>query len=385
MALAAVAVLGVAACSTGGKTSQKAPGSSTKTRPALKIGFFASLTGPDASLGVNIEDGEKLAVAEYNASNPEIPVSLDPFNSRSEASLANDGATELIDDHDVAVIGPDLTAVSVIANPIFEVAQIPNISVSATDPSLAKHGWKFFHRVVADDTAQGRADSDYLVKTLALKAIAVIHDNSSYGSGLAASVADEARADGAAVDVTDQLDPKGADYVSTVNKIMAVNPSGVFYGGYYDAAGRLINQLRAAGYKGVFMSGEGSDDNGFITDSGGTVGETGSPAEGAYLSCSCADETQNPAAASFVTAYKSMFGSGPATYSAEAYDATNFILAAIKFGATTPVAVNDYLASKSYSGVTKMVRFLPDGNIAGGTIYVYRVESGKITEVGTAS
>ncbi len=53
----------------------------------------------------------------------------------------------------------------------------------------------------------------------------------------------------------------------------------MFFGGYYDAAGRLINQLRSAGYKGQFMSGDGSEDPHFIKDAGGA------PAAGAYLSC----------------------------------------------------------------------------------------------------
>ena len=166
---------------------------------------------------------------------------------------------------------------------------------------------------------------------------------------------------------------------STVNKVVASKASAVFFGGYYDAAGRLINQLRSAGYKGVFMSGDGSEDPKFISDAGGA------PAAGAYLSCACADETGNPAAQTFVAAYRAAFGTPPAIYSAEAYDATNFVLAAIKSGATTPAAINSYLGSNTYVGITKTIKCQSNGNIGGTAEYVYKVEpSGTISEVGPA-
>jgi branched-chain amino acid transport system substrate-binding protein len=390
LALVAVAGLGVAACSSSSKKSTTSTTTSsgsggTTAAGALKIGFFGALTGPNAQLGINIENGEKLAVAQYNAQNPKNQVTVDPFDSQGDPAQANNGAQKLISDKVVAVIGPAFSGESAAADPIFEQAQIPNVSASATNVKLAQNGWKFFHRVLADDSLQGPADADYIVNTLGAKNVAVIDDNSTYGKGLGDAVRQKLPSIGAKDVLDDHIDPKGADYGSTVNKIVSSNASAVFFGGYYDAAGRLIKQLKQAGYKGAFMSGDGSEDNRFIADAGGTVGSNGGPAEGAYLSCACADETSNPAAASFVSAYKAMFSTDPAIYSAEAYDATNFVLAAIKSGATTPVAINNYLASNSWAGVTKTVKFLPNGNISGGTIYVYKVESGKIVQIGTTS
>ncbi len=385
IALMAVAALGLAACSSSSKsstgTSTGSSGSATggSSGGTLKLGFFGALTGANAQLGINIENGEKLAVAQYNATNPKNKVTIDPFDSQGDPSQANNGATKLINDKVVAVLGPAFSGESAAADPIFESAQIPNISASATGTSLAQNGWKFFHRVVADDSLQGPADANYLVKTLHLNSVAVVDDNSTYGKGLGDAVRGQLKKDGAKDALDDHVDPNGADYGSTVNKIVASNAQAVFYGGYYDAAGRLIKQLRAAGFKGDFMSGDGSEDDRFISDAGGA------PAEGAYLSCACADVTNESSAASFVSAYKSMFNSPPAIYSAEGYDATNFMLAAIKAGNTTPVAINNYLANNSWQGITKDIKFLPDGNISGGTIYVYKVENGKIVQIGTTS
>ncbi|MDE3203818.1 MAG: branched-chain amino acid ABC transporter substrate-binding protein [Acidobacteriota bacterium] len=387
VALVAVAALGVAACSSSKTTSS---GGSTTTAgssgggggggAALKLGFFGALTGPNAQLGINIENGEKLAVQQFNATNPAHTVTIDAFDSQGLPSNANNGATKLIGDKVVAVIGPAFSGESKAADPIFEQAGIPNVSASATNVALAQNGWKYFHRVLADDSYQGPGDADYIVKTLGDKAVAVIDDNSTYGAGLATAFAGQVTKDGGSVAVTDHLDPNGADYGSTVNKVVASHATAVFFGGYYDAAGRLIKQLKAAGFTGAFMSGDGSEDVRFVQDAGGA-----SVADGAYLSCACADESNNPAAAQFVSAYKAAFGTAPQIYSAEAYDATNFVLAAIKSGATTPSAINSYLGSNSYTGLTKTIKFQSNGNISGGTIYVYKVSNGQIVQFATTS
>jgi branched-chain amino acid transport system substrate-binding protein len=384
LAVIGIAALGLTACgsskkSTTTNTTTSGSGSGSGGGSTLKLGFFGALTGSDAQLGINILDGEKLAVQQYLANNPSAKVSIDQFDSQGNPSQANNGATKLIGDKVVAVIGPAFSGESAAADPIFESASIPNVSASATAVALATHGWKFFHRVLANDGVQGPADADYLAKTLHLTKVAVIDDNSTYGAGLATAVKTKLATDGATLAMSDHVDPNGADYGSTVNRVVSSGAAGVFYGGYYDAAGRLVKQLRAAGYKGVFMSGDGSEDSRFVTDAGGA------PAEGSYLSCPCADETHNPAAASFVSAYQAAFGTTPAIYSAEAYDATNFVLAAIKAGDTTGSAINTYLASNSWSGLTKTIKFQSNGNVTASVIYIYKVESGKIVQIATSS
>jgi branched-chain amino acid transport system substrate-binding protein len=376
LALVAVAALGLAACSSHKKAASGAAG-----RPGgLQLGFLGALTGPNAQLGIDVLDSERLAVSQYNATKPGHTVTVDQFDSQGDPSQADTGASKLIHDKVVAVIGPGFSDESKAADPVFERARIPNVSASATATALAQNGWKYFHRVLVDESRQGPADANYLVKTLGNKSVAVVDDNSTYGAGLASAFAAQVTNAGGSIAVTGHLDPNGEDYVTSVDKVTSSHADAVFFGGYYDAAGRLIHQLRTAGFEGTFMSGDGSEDEGFISDAGGAT-----YADGAYLSCPCADETSNPSAQSFVSAYTSMFGVAPAIYSAEAYDATNFVLAAIKAGNTTPTAINDYLSSNSFEGVTKTIKFLPDGNVTGGTIYMYKVENGKIVETTSAS
>lgn len=381
-ALVGVATLGLAACGSSSKTSTGSGGTSAGGgggATAVKIGFFGALSGPNAALGINIENGEKLAIQQYEAGHPKVSVSLDAFDSQGDPSQANNGAQKLIGDKVVALVGPAFSGESKAADPYFLQAGIPHITASATNVALAQNGDSFFYRALADDSAQGPADANYLSKTLGAKSVAVIDDNSSYGLGLANYVRQQLKTLSVTDAVDDHVDPNGQDYSSTVNKILAAKPDAVFYGGYYDAAGRLISQLKQKGFTGQFMSGDGSEDPHFITDAGGA------PAEGAYLSCACEDTSSAGSAGTFNSAYQAAFGTPPGTYSAEAYDATNFVLAAIKAGNTTPAAINSYLKSNSWQGVTKTLKFQSDGNVAGGTIYIYKVGGGKITQIGSTT
>ncbi len=388
LVLVGVGAVFLAACS-GGKSSSPGinptasrgtgPGTSAMSSQTLKLGFIGPLSGADAQLGIDIKDGEQLAISQFNPVDSGVQVVLDPFDSWGNRSEATKGAAKLIDDNAVAVIGPTLSSDAEAADPLFERAGIPNVTASATNDTLAQHGWKFFHRALASDDAQGKGDSDYLTKTLGLKTLAVIDDSSAYGIGLANVVRATLDVNRAEEVLDAHITASGADFASVVNEIVASKAAGVFFGGYYDAAGRLLNQLRLAGYKGVFMSDEGSDDPHFIEDAGGTS------ANGAYLSCACADVANLPGSQAFASAYLAAYGSPPGVYSAEAYDATNFVLAAIKAGDSTPTAINNYLGQNSWAGITKTIKFLPDGDMSGGTTYIYQVKNGHIVQIGTTS
>src|ERR1700759_467114 len=88
LALIGLAALGLAACSSssksststnttasgGGGGSATSSGGGASSGTTLKLGFFGALTGANAQLGINIEDGEKLAISQYNATNPSVKV-----------------------------------------------------------------------------------------------------------------------------------------------------------------------------------------------------------------------------------------------------------------------------------------------------------------------
>jgi branched-chain amino acid transport system substrate-binding protein len=434
-ALLGAAALGLTACGSNKSdtvspiTPQTSPAG--VIRPVLELGFLGALTGPDAQLGINIKAGEQLAVSQYDVDNPALTVEIDAFDSQGLPARAAEGATRLAHDKVVAVIGPTLSSEAAVADPIFEAAGIPNLTASATGAQLAENGWSYFHRIVADGSAQAAGDADYLVKTLGQKAVAVVDDSSPDGVGLADAVRTALVTSGG-VDVFDGHVAAAAGtsdsraVARVVARVVAAKAGAVFFGGYSGPASRLVAQLRSAGYDGDFLTDAGASDSNFVGDPGPAVG-SGVGASGAsgasgrvagvgasaggggvgasaggggvgasagggsgrgaiggtYVSCPCANVAGGTTAQVFDSAYRAAYGSAPGAYAAEAYSATAFVLAAIKSGATTPLAINIYLGTNSYVGLTDTIRFLSDGDISAAPVYIYQLKNGRTLRVAT--
>jgi branched-chain amino acid transport system substrate-binding protein len=376
VAVAGAVVLG--ACSPG----VRGTATSTTTPQAgptatVRIGFLGDLTGTGGQLGRDIESGEKLAISQFDAVDPPVKVALDPVDTAGDANRAKAGAVRLAVDRVVAVVGPTYGAEAIKADPVFEQAGIPDITASATDAQLADHRWRFFHRVVADNALQGQADGAYLVRGIHASTVGLVDDSSPSARDLTGPAAGAIAAAGGTVVSDDHLDVKAATAPGVVDRIVASAPDAVFFAGDFGAAGHLLGQLKAKGYTGKFMAAGGSDPARLVA-----AGATS--AEGAFVSCVCSATADNPDAQAFNAAYLAQFGSSPGPYSAEAYDATNAVLEAIRSGRTAPSAINAYLATVDYHGITRSIRFQADGDWAGDTVYVYKVAGGQLTQIATA-
>jgi len=374
VAVLAALALTAAACGSS-KKATTTPGATSggASGAHVKIGFFGALTGPNAQLGINEYNGTKLAVDQHNKKGG-TQVDLIKYDSQGDPAQAPQLAQKVIADKAVAVVGPAFSGESKAADPIFEQAGIVNVTASATNPKLADNGWKFWHRAVGNDNAQGPAAAKYIEKKLKAKTVAVVDDNEEYSLGIADIVRSTLKTDGVTVAVSDHIDKNAQDYSATVNKIKPAKVDAIFYGGYYSEGGRFLKQLRDAGITAPFVSDDGAEDQ-KIVDSAGALA-----AEGALLTCPCGDiaKSTNPSAATFVSDYTASAGSAPGTYSAEAYDATNVIIKAIDAGKTAAKDINDFLATVSYPGLTKTVKFDSKGEVSSATIYMYQVKSGKV-------
>ncbi|MDA8278427.1 MAG: branched-chain amino acid ABC transporter substrate-binding protein [Actinomycetota bacterium] len=338
----------------------------------LSIGFFGALTGPNAQSGINIDNGVELAVSQYNQS-AKIKVTLVNLDSQGDPDQASQLAQKAISDKLVAVVGPAFSGESFVADPILEQGQIVNVTPSATNPALAAEGWKYWHRIVGSDNAQGPAAAQFIVKRLGSTKVAVIDDGSWYGKSIANSVKSTLLTLSATVPTSQSINPAAPYYLSTVNAIISSGATSVFFGGYYDAAGRLLKQLRNAGFKGQFISDDGALDPKLISTAGNSA------VSNTYATCPCGDVSTTVQGRAFTSAYQTMFRSAPGTYSAEGYDAANVILSAIRAGNRTSNGINSYLASHTFTGITKRIQFSSNGDLKGGGIYVYQAEASSST------
>jgi branched-chain amino acid transport system substrate-binding protein len=137
-----------------------------------------------------------------------------------------------------------------------------------------------------------------------------------------------------------------------------------------------------------FLGGDGIQDTQFFT-------EAGTAGDGAYSTVAAPNPADLSSATAFVSAYKAKFGSAPGAYSANAYDAMNIIIQAIK-GAiqsnggklpTSPSAfreaVRANVASIHYSGAIGTTSFDSNGDTTNKLLTLWKGSGGKWTYVST--
>ena len=362
---------------TGAATTGAAGGGKT-----VKLGFMGDLTGENSGIVIPPRNGAKMAIDEYNKTNPATKIEMVEYDSQADPTKAVALATQGIKtDKIVGLIGPAFSGESAQVGPVLEEAKIPSVSASATNAKLSQNGWKYWHRVLPNDAVQGPGIGDFIAGGAAAKTVFVIDDKSEYGKPLADAV--KATIEGKGVKVTtDSIDPAGTDFSSAVNKVVAAKPDAIFFGGYYKAAGGLLKQLRDKGVEAKFFSGDGSLDKGLIEGAGQAA------AEGALVGCPClvaSPDAQDEKIKKFAADYKAAFNADPAIYSAEGYDAANVFIEAIKAGKTTAEDINTHIGTLSLKGISKDIKFEPTGEVAAKDIYIYQVKGGKITLLGKAA
>jgi len=360
-------------------SSTTTPGDGGGEVTEVSLAFVGPLTGDAANLGVLIRDGAKVAIDQFNKANPEYKVTLEEFDTQGDPAQAPTVLDDYIGNEEIlGLVGPAFSGETKAVLPTLEEEGLVMVSASATNVELPDvvPDSTVFHRVLPDDAAQAAGIAKYLNVELKPATIAIVHDNSEYGKGLAEDQL-VPQLEGIEIVGQEVIDPDSDDYSSAVNAVKSSNADVVFFGGYYEEAGLLRKQLVDAGVESTFISGDGSLDPGFIE-------AAGDAADGALLSCPCSYATpESPGAlGEFATAYEELNGSSPGTYSAEGFDAANTLLAGILAGNTDRASLLEYVDGLTDvpDAISKEVVFLPNGNIEAQGVFLFEVVDGVITQ-----
>jgi branched-chain amino acid transport system substrate-binding protein len=291
----------------------------------VKVGMGAPMTGGDASFGIDISQGAQIAVkdaGEFEGFSFELVAQDDGGNAEGGAAVANKLAA---DPSVVAVAGHIFSGATAAAMPIYEKAGLPMLSPSATNPTLTEKGSAVFNRIAFTDVIQAKFASKFLAEKLGFKKIAVLHDGSDYGKGLAEIVRDNFVAAGGEVTDFQAITTKETDYTAVLSTVAAGNPEAVYFGGYTADASVLANQMKQTGLENaVFFGCDGTFGKDFLD-------RTGANGEGAYaVSLTPPD---SPEKGAFDAAYEAAFGQAPGVlspFSWNGYDSAAALIAAVK-------------------------------------------------------
>ena len=357
-----------------GKTDT--PGSSGASGDLIvKIGASSPLSGPQAHLGHDNENGTRLAIDEVNAQNLVIGGRKVHFELISEDDQADPKtgtivAQKFVDQKVNGVIGHLNSGTTIPASRIYNDAGIPQISPSATNPKYTHQGFKTAFRVMPNDTLQGAAVGKYAAAQLGAKTVAVIDDSSQYGQGLATQFEEAAKAAGATIVTHEHTDDKATDFQAILTNIKAKKPDLVFYGGMDAQGGPMMKQFKALGLSAKFLTGDGGCTTEFLH-------LAGSEGEGAFCSLPGQPLEKMPKGLEFKTKFNAKYGDIQ-LYAPYCYDAVMVMVEAMKKAdSVDPAKYGPLLAQVSIDGVTSHIDFDEFGDLKGGVVTIYQDVAGK--------
>jgi branched-chain amino acid transport system substrate-binding protein len=280
----------------------------------VKIAIGGPLTGPAAAQGAQLKNGAEQAIADLNAkggiNGEKITLSFgdDASDPKQGVSVAN----KLSGDGVTFVVGHYNSGVSIPASDVYAENNIVMISPASTNPKLTDRGlWNTF-RTCGRDDQQGKLAGDYIMKNFAGKKIAVVHDKTTYGKGLADEMRKVINAAGVKEVLYEGINTGEKDFSALVSKIKASGADLVYWGGIHTEGGLILRQMREQGVGAVMMGGDG-----LATDEFAAI--AGPAAEGTLMTFG-ADPMKRPEAAEVAKRFEQK-GIKPEAYTLYSYAA----------------------------------------------------------------
>jgi branched-chain amino acid transport system substrate-binding protein len=344
-------------------------------RADIVVGLVAPLSGPNAVFGEQMRRGAEMAVADINAKGGVMGQKL-VLNKLDDASNPSQGvaiANKLATDGGVAAFGNFNSAVSIPSSKIFEDEGIVMVSPASTNPQLTEQGFDLIFRTCGRDDQQGDVAATWLLKRHKGEKIAIIHDQTTYGKGLADATKAAINKGGLRESLYDAVNVGDRDMSALVTKLKDAGIQVVYFGGLHTEAGLLVRQMGEGGLKAQFMSGDGVVNQEFWNIAG-------SFAEGALVTFGN-EYRDKPAASDVVKRFRTA-GFEPEAYTLYTYAAVQvWSQAAIKAGSAQATKVAKTMREGSYETVIGPLAFDKKGDRKTTDYVVYRWSKGKYAPI----
>lgn len=336
-------------------------GTDTDHKPIV-VGLVDSLTGMEATFGVETAHGLQIAFDEANKNggiNGRMIhlISVDDQGKPEESATA---ARRLISTNQaIALFGASSSQRSLVIAPMAQTSGVPLIVPGATHPGITRVGDHVF-RVCFIDDFQGAFMAKVAIERFHAKRIALLTDmKSDYSVGLTDWFVKSAKSLGAEIVARQSYTAGDLDFRSQLTSIRHHKPDVIYAPGYYTDIGLIIRQARDLGMKMPFLGGDGWDSPRLIEIAGKSIG-------GVYFSNHFVSSHggASPILESFVSQYERRYKRPPGSAAALAYDSGLVVIDAMKRAdpLTRETLTEALKTVKNIEGVTGKISIGPDRN-----------------------
>ncbi len=224
----------------------------------ILIGAATQLTGEYSWLGEQVQRGAEMAVEDLNAAGGVLgqTVRLLVVDDYCRGDQAVAAARKLVEAGAVFVAGHPCSGAAIPASKVYEEAGVLMISSTASNPRLTDEGGPNVFRMAGRDDQYGPIAGNYLADCWGDAEIAILHDGSVYGQGLAEASKEQLNARGVQEVMYQAITPGQVDYTDVLSRMRAAGVDVVYYGGYSTEPALMIRQARDQGYELQLVSGD---------------------------------------------------------------------------------------------------------------------------------
>jgi branched-chain amino acid transport system substrate-binding protein len=337
----------------------------------IRIAVGAPLTGQYAAFGEQLRNGAVMAVKELNEAGGLLGQRIvleegdDACDPRQAVAIANQFAASGV----VFVAGHYCSGSSIPASQVYNEEGILQITPASTNPTFTEQGFPLVFRVCGRDDQQGEVAAAFIKESFPDAKIAILHDKSAYGKGLADATKENLNGLGIQEALYEAYTAGERDYSALVSKLKQNNIDFVYIGGYHTEAGLIVRQMHEQGMDNArVMSGDA-----MVTQEFWSI--TGEDGTGMLMTFS-PDPKLNPTAAPAVEMFRAA-GIEPEGYVLYTYGAVQAWAEAVRrAGTTDPEAVAAELHKGSFDTVLGNISFNEKGDVSAPGYVVYEWKDG---------
>ena len=236
----------------------------------VKLAVAGPVTGANAAFGAQLTQGVQQAAEDINKAGGilgqkiEVEIGDDVSDPKQGVSVAN----KFVGDGVKFVVGHFNSGVTMPASDVYAENGVLFITPSATNPKITDRKlWDAF-RTCGRDDQQGMVWAELARDKLKGKKIAVIHDKTTYGKGLADAALENMHKFGVKEVLYEGVNTGEKDYSAIVSKIKDSGADYLMWGGLHTEGGLILRQMRDQGMNTIMISGDGITDSEFAAIGG---------------------------------------------------------------------------------------------------------------------
>jgi len=337
----------------------------------ITIATAGPMTGQYASFGAQMKAGAEQAVEDLNAKGGvlgqklKLEIGDDACDPKQAVAVAN----QMVNKGIKLMAGHFCSGSSIPASAVYNEEGILQISPASTNPKLTDQGLDNVFRTCGRDDQQGQVAGAFLAKKFKGKKIAIVHDKTAYGKGLADETRKYLKEAGGKEAMYEAYTAGEKDYSALVSKLKQAGIDVLYVGGYHTEAGLIVRQMRDQGMKTILVSGDA-----LVTDEYWAI--TGDAGEGTLMTFS-PDPRKNPVAAPVVAEFRKK-GIEPEGYVLYTYGAIQaWAQAVAKAGTTDEKKVIAALHKNQFDTVLGKIGFDSKGDVTAPGYVFYVWKNGK--------